>query len=138
MKKYLSTLCAAVLTVSFVSCGESKEKKPDYMSDTFYNAGIKFIDIVDKTIDVEIDLTTACDEIKYYEKIIDEYITSETDDSTGDSTILLIQAITRGMYMDLLLAESKYQVDSIPPSNFFNELLEDRNKIAEYFNLEKR
>ena len=146
MRKKLILFLPIVLFL-FVGCGKDKEKKPEYMSEEFYNAGVSFVDICDDFLDSKIDINTATEKIKYQSAMLDaavEEMEKEKDDNESTDEFCMrqecYQAATKVsvFYIHTLKASADYELYSSLPDDYLSELKNTRNEIAELLNLKKR
>lgn len=116
MKKTLTILLTALLLLSGCS------SKPANMSDEFYNGGIKALEIIDSYLDFSTSKSSAKSQLS---AIKDRFGDLSDIDKHED---YMIKLYVMGLVNDLS-GISKADAD---------EILEDRNKLAEALNKKKR
>lgn len=127
-KKIIAGVLTVICFVSTTGCGENK---PDDMPESYYKAGVKFIEILDQVIDVEMDLETAYEETEYYVDIMNDYTDSDDlEEQVGQLAALsLTSTSSRAAIIRVSLGYGEYSIE---------ELLEDRNSLAEDFNIKAK
>lgn len=146
MRKNIILFLPIILCL-FVGCGKDKEKKPKYMSEEFYNAGVAFVDICDDFLDSKIDINTVMEKIEYQSAMLDAAVKDmekEKDDNESTDEFCMRQECYQAtakvsiLYIKTLRADSDYKIYSSLPDDYLSELKNTRNEIAELLNLKKR
>lgn len=132
--KFKELISAFLTTLCLASCSSIGSDKPDYMSEDVYNAGIQTIEIIDSLLDGDINCVTAYDKSKYY---LDELKNADCDvDDAMDSAKLYSMTCDASI---LSLTLHKYEAGEESgisiTSTRLEEIKEDRNKLAENFNI---
>lgn len=135
MKKFISLLSAFMIATAFVGC--SSNDKPEDMPEAYYKAGVKFINILDQVLDVEMDFETAYEETEYYVDVMKGYGDYEDiEDEEEQMKVLLLSSTASSAFLIRFNLNPNglagYAEDGL------EELLEDRNRFAKYFNIEER
>lgn len=143
MRKNIILFLSIVLCL-FVGCGKDKEKKPQYMSEEFYNAGVSFVDICDDFLDSKIDIDTATEKIKYQSAMLDAAVEDMEKEKESTDEFCMRQECYQAaskvsiFYLNTLKANTNYEIFSSLPDDYLSELKNTRNEIAELLNLKKR
>lgn len=123
LKKVFATVVAYVSLLCASGC--SSEKQND-MPESYYKAGVKFIKTLDEAIDMEIDYETAYEETERYIDVMEEYSEEGNDEDEAELYNLSIIS-SKANLIRVKLTAPEYKLD---------ELIEDRNELAEEFGIE--
>ena len=130
-------LGAAVLVIAAVLLfGEHSKGKPDDISSQHYQYALKAIEYVDQYLDYEISVYeayTLLNELKYQSAL------PETEH--GDATYYknyVVEFNVWGIKNDLFRMYSDSILDSSDSTDYYDEILESRNEIAEIVGEKKR
>lgn len=139
--KWIAIVLAAASLLFFSGCGEEESEMPDYMTETFYSAGVKFVDVLDQAIDMEIDAEEAAEKASAYADILKEEVeTPEMEEAMKNADVDLE---TEKLIMNSTANNAASICESLKFYDWegdldLSELLEDRNQFAEDFGINSR
>ncbi|MBQ8824171.1 MAG: hypothetical protein IJZ64_02965 [Ruminococcus sp.] len=108
------------------------------MPEAYYKAGIKFIELLDQVLDVEIDYKTAYENSEHYIDVIKEYGDYENAESKDEEIKRLGYSVDTTAATLIRIKLKPNGLTGYSEECGLEELLEDRNEFAEKFNVEAR
>lgn len=139
--RIIAIMLAAASLLVFPGCGGDKSEIPDHMTETFYNAGVKFVDVIDQAIDMEIDAKEAAEKASVYVDILSEELESDEMEEAMENADVSLE--TEKLLMEQTVINAKTICSNLEFYDWdgeldLTELLDDRNIFADDFGIEDR